>query len=34
MFRLGNTPVMSYVAFAIIVTAIMWETFEQDYVLN
>ena len=24
MFRLGNTPVMSYVAFAIIVTAIMW----------
>ena len=24
LFRLGNTPVMSYVAFAIIVTAIMW----------
>lgn len=24
MFKLGNTPVMSYVAFAIIVTAIMW----------
>ena len=24
LFRLGNTPVMSYVAFAIIVTGIMW----------
>lgn len=24
LFRLGNTPVMSYVAFAVIVTAIMW----------
>lgn len=24
MFRLGNTPVMMYVAFAVIVTAVMW----------